>query len=55
MVCPCKGCLDRKLYCHSSCPRYLEWKSGIVKYDNTDEHLRYLRDKKTKAIRKAKR
>lgn len=51
-MCPCKDCLDRKLSCHSSCPRYLEWKGSISK-PKEDEHLGYLKDKKTKAIRKA--
>lgn len=22
---PCKGCTDRKLHCHSSCKRYMEY------------------------------
>ena len=24
--CPCRGCTDRKLYCHGSCRRYQDWK-----------------------------
>lgn len=23
--CPCKGCLDRFVGCHSSCVRYIDW------------------------------
>lgn len=26
MKVPCYGCPDRKLYCHSNCPKYLEWR-----------------------------
>lgn len=25
-ITPCKGCEDRKLYCHSSCERYAKFK-----------------------------
>lgn len=25
-VAPCKGCLDRKDLCHSTCEEYLNWK-----------------------------
>ena len=26
MKCPCKGCTDRTLTCHSVCRRYEDWK-----------------------------
>lgn len=26
MKCPCKGCADRTITCHSVCRRYAEWK-----------------------------
>ena len=26
MKCPCKGCTDRTITCHSVCRRYAEWK-----------------------------
>ena len=25
--CPCRGCPDRKLLCHSQCKAYQEWKA----------------------------
>lgn len=25
--CPCNGCFDRKLLCHSQCQRYQSWKN----------------------------
>ena len=27
MNCPCKGCTDREVGCHSSCSGYKEWKA----------------------------
>jgi hypothetical protein len=27
MTCPCKGCTDREIGCHSKCSKYIEWKS----------------------------
>lgn len=27
MTCPCKGCMDRKVGCHSKCSKYIEWKA----------------------------
>jgi hypothetical protein len=27
--CPCRGCEDRKLLCHSSCRLYQEWKADF--------------------------
>lgn len=27
--CPCKGCDDRTITCHSFCGRYKEWKAHI--------------------------
>ena len=29
MKCPCKGCFDRKLLCHSQCERYKAWKAEL--------------------------
>ena len=26
---PCINCDKRKLYCHSDCPEYIEWKNHI--------------------------
>lgn len=31
MTCPCKGCRDRKVGCHSGCEGYLEWRKYIGK------------------------
>lgn len=31
MTCPCKGCRDRKIGCHSGCEGYLEWRKYIGK------------------------
>lgn len=28
MIAPCKGCSDRFVGCHASCPRYAEFKAG---------------------------
>lgn len=25
-LCPCKGCTERLVGCHSTCNRYLEWR-----------------------------
>ena len=27
MTCPCKGCTDREIGCHSKCSKYIEWKA----------------------------
>ena len=27
MICPCKGCTDRKIGCHAECSKYIEWKA----------------------------
>lgn len=27
MNCPCKGCTDREIGCHSKCSKYIEWKA----------------------------
>lgn len=27
---PCKECADRKVGCHSTCPKYTEWKAKAV-------------------------
>ena len=29
--CPCNGCTDRKLLCHSQCKKYLAWKTELKK------------------------
>lgn len=31
MVCPCKGCVDRALMCHSVCEKYIAWKKEHVR------------------------
>ncbi len=28
MIAPCKGCAERYVGCHASCPRYAEFKAG---------------------------
>lgn len=27
---PCQDCADRKVGCHSNCPKYTEWKAKAV-------------------------
>ncbi len=29
---PCKGCSDRTLLCHDSCPRYAEFRSELQRH-----------------------
>lgn len=29
MTAPCKNCSERKLLCHSTCPKYLEFKAEV--------------------------
>ena len=37
MKCPCKGCTDRTIVCHSLCRRYTEWKE---ERENVNKWLR---------------
>lgn len=30
----CKDCKDRKVGCHSECPKYIEWKRAYIKRKN---------------------
>ena len=31
MICPCKGCTDREIGCHSKCSKYINWNKIISK------------------------
>lgn len=33
---PCQECADRKVGCHSTCPKYTEWKATAVKQPQRD-------------------
>ena len=44
---PCYGCVDRKLYCHCDCERYLAYKNRPKKV-KADEHLLYCVEKRKK-------
>ena len=39
MVCPCKGCKDRNVGCHSKCEGYSQWKGELkgIKKKRTKE------------------
>lgn len=39
MVCPCKGCKERYLGCHSKCDGYSKWKEHLkrVKSNRSEE------------------
>lgn len=34
MTCPCKGCTNREIGCHSKCSKYIEWKAEWDKRKN---------------------
>ena len=34
MNCPCKGCVDREVGCHSKCSKYIEWKAEYDRIKN---------------------
>lgn len=34
MMSPCKDCKNRKLYCHSSCEQYKEFKAELERINN---------------------
>lgn len=34
MICPCKGCTDREIGCHSKCSKYIEWKTELDRRKN---------------------
>ena len=42
---PCYKCVDRKLCCHSNCPRYLVWKENMQKSKLTTDNDRYVYNK----------
>lgn len=47
---PCKGCTERHLACHDSCPKYKEWKD----FFDTDKQ-KYQADKyKRKALQEVR-
>lgn len=47
MVCPCKGCQDRRVTgkdrCHSTCSKYTEWKAYADEINRrcTSDKVRY--------------
>lgn len=46
MKCPCKGCTDRTITCHSVCSKYEEWKiyDRAVKDDLKEKGAMYISD-----------
>ena len=34
MRCPCKGCTDRTITCHSVCNKYIDWKKNKDEENN---------------------
>lgn len=46
MKCPCKGCIKRKLACHSHCKEYEEWRIyyQAVKDDLREKGSLYISD-----------
>ena len=49
MIPPCKGCEDRKMLCHSSCEKYLEWKKFR---DEVNQRMREYKEKSFTEYRK---
>lgn len=41
MICPCKGCTDRKIGCHSKCSKYIEWKTEWDKRREDMQSVKY--------------
>ena len=40
MTCPCKGCMDRKVGCHSKCSKYIEWKAEWDRRKNSIDEVK---------------
>lgn len=41
MICPCKGCTDREIGCHSKCSEYNEWKTEWDKRREDVQSVKY--------------
>lgn len=40
-MCPCKGCMDRKIGCHAKCSEYLKWRAGYEDKQNKIKDIKY--------------
>ena len=38
-VCPCKGCENRSIYCHSECVEYTRWRDNLDQLKKKDKQL----------------
>lgn len=36
-VCPCKGCENRSIYCHSECIEYTRWRDNLDQLKKKDK------------------
>lgn len=41
MTCPCKGCTDREIGCHSKCSEYVKWRAGYEDKQNKIKDIKY--------------
>lgn len=40
-MCPCKGCTDREVGCHSKCSEYAKWRAGYEDKQNKIKDIKY--------------
>lgn len=56
MICPCKDCISRNTYCHSSCELYKKWtKEHIKKNKEIKEKIIFEKFLDTREIKRSKR
>lgn len=50
MDCPCKGCNDRFVGCHSNCDRYAQYKNDLNNRNKNIREQKQIRDNLTSAM-----